>query len=372
MTAAAPAAGRSGAQAWAGFAASFEGSFDAYSDRVTRRMQELPTYEFVPEAELRGIVREGLGGLVPLVAERRAPNLNERRLYRHTTEAQASQGVTLDEMMQAWHMGFDVLRTWASEHVESEGLTGDVLLDFLDVTIPWLDSGVSVSVDYYRLAAQRSAQLDAEARAGFVRRVLTGDVGGEELRVRARMYGLNPHRTYYALRAGEPMRLAHGLAAEIDGEVWGFAPRLPDVDFAVGVSGPVPLDALARAFRLATRALDSATALGCTGCQDVSALGVHPAVLADHDVGDGLMDRFIAPVESLGATGTEILQTVHAYMSHQGHCERTGAELYVHANTVRYRVRRFEELTGTSLRDTPTFVAAWWALERHRLLRPAP
>ena len=192
MTAAAPAAGRSGAQAWAGFAASFEGSFDAYSDRVTRRMQELPTYEFVPEAELRGIVREGLGGLVPLIAERRAPNLTERRLYRHTTEAQASQGVTLDEMMQAWHMGFDVLRTWASEHVESEGLTGDVLLDFLDVTIPWLDSGVSVSVDYYRLAAQRSAQLDAEARTGFVRRVLTGDVGGEELRVRARMYGLNP------------------------------------------------------------------------------------------------------------------------------------------------------------------------------------
>ena len=116
-------------------------------------MQELPTYEFVPEAELRGIVREGLGGLVPLIAERRAPNLNERRLYRHTTEAQASQGVTLDEMMQAWHMGFDVLRTWASEHVESEGLTGDVLLDFLDVTIPWLDSGVSVAVDYYLLAA---------------------------------------------------------------------------------------------------------------------------------------------------------------------------------------------------------------------------
>ena len=292
MTAAAPAAGRSGAQAWAGFAASFEGSFDAYSDRVTRRMQELPTYEFVPEAELRGIVREGLGGLVPLIAERRAPNLNERRLYRHTTEAQASQGVTLDEMMQAWHMGFDVLRTWASEHVESEGLTGDVLLDFLDVTIPWLDSGVSVSVDYYRLAAQRSAQLDAEARTGFVRRVLTGDVGWKNSAFARACTASIP--TAPITRYVQASRC--GCTRPRGGDRWrrlGLRAPAAGLDFAVGVSGPVPLDALARAFRLATRAHDSATALGCTGCQDVSALGVHPAVLADHDVGDGLMDRFI-------------------------------------------------------------------------------
>jgi DNA-binding PucR family transcriptional regulator len=39
----------------------------------------------------------------------------------------------------------------------------------------------------------------------------------------------------------------------------------------------------------------------------------------------------------------------------------------VHPNTLRHRLRRFEETTGTTLRDPRHLVELWWALERQRL-----
>jgi putative transposase len=43
----------------------------------------------------------------------------------------------------------------------------------------------------------------------------------------------------------------------------------------------------------------------------------------------------------------------------------------VHVNTLRYRLRRFEELTGTSLRCVDDLVEIWWAIRRHELAADA-
>jgi DNA-binding PucR family transcriptional regulator len=45
----------------------------------------------------------------------------------------------------------------------------------------------------------------------------------------------------------------------------------------------------------------------------------------------------------------------------------TARALHVHPNTLRHRLRRFEETTGTTLRDPRHMVELWWALERRRL-----
>ncbi|HMH93751.1 MAG TPA: helix-turn-helix domain-containing protein [Streptosporangiaceae bacterium] len=47
-------------------------------------------------------------------------------------------------------------------------------------------------------------------------------------------------------------------------------------------------------------------------------------------------------------------------------CRRPQRRWGVHPNTVRYRVGRFEQATGCSLRHTESLVEAWWALRRHR------
>jgi DNA-binding PucR family transcriptional regulator len=51
--------------------------------------------------------------------------------------------------------------------------------------------------------------------------------------------------------------------------------------------------------------------------------------------------------------------------------DRTAEAMFVHANTVRYRLRRFEELTATDLRDGWVIANVVWALIRQNpTLRP--
>ena len=49
---------------------------------------------------------------------------------------------------------------------------------------------------------------------------------------------------------------------------------------------------------------------------------------------------------------------------------RQAAErLHVHENTMRYRLRRYAELTGADLTVTEELVGVWWALQRESLDR---
>lgn len=48
--------------------------------------------------------------------------------------------------------------------------------------------------------------------------------------------------------------------------------------------------------------------------------------------------------------GTNLLETLACYFAHDGNLQSTAAALYVHKNTVAYRLRKIEEITGLSLR----------------------
>ncbi len=53
---------------------------------------------------------------------------------------------------------------------------------------------------------------------------------------------------------------------------------------------------------------------------------------------------------------------MRAYLEHDRSIPRTAAALHVHVNTPRYRLSRFEALTGRSLTQTDTLVELAWAL----------
>lgn len=64
-----------------------------------------------------------------------------------------------------------------------------------------------------------------------------------------------------------------------------------------------------------------------------------------------LRDPRMADVFAGDAAGLRLLEALRAYLAHPGDIRSAAAELHIHPNTLRYRLRRIEELTGHSTTD---------------------
>jgi DNA-binding PucR family transcriptional regulator len=89
---------------------------------------------------------------------------------------------------------------------------------------------------------------------------------------------------------------------------------------------------------------------------------LRPAILADTEVGDELRRRYLEPLDAT-RSAAELLTTLREYFASGMHVERAADALSVHQNTLRYRISRFEELTGANRRDPRVAFEVWWALE---------
>ena len=82
------------------------------------------------------------------------------------------------------------------------------------------------------------------------------------------------------------------------------------------------------------------------------------AVAAAGDIMDRVAAEILGPLESLAdAERYTLLETLRVWIDVGGSASKAASRLYCHANTVRYRLRRFEEKTGRRL-DRPADVAA--------------
>ena len=79
---------------------------------------------------------------------------------------------------------------------------------------------------------------------------------------------------------------------------------------------------------------------------------------------DGLLD----PIERTeGEYGGELLRSLEAYIEHNGNWERAARQLYCHRHTLRYRIRKIEELTGRDLASARDRIEFWLALRGREL-----
>jgi DNA-binding PucR family transcriptional regulator len=69
------------------------------------------------------------------------------------------------------------------------------------------------------------------------------------------------------------------------------------------------------------------------------------ALAGDESARHALVDQVHRPLVEAGAT---VLDTLEAYLSHGSSVEATARALFVHPNTVRYRLKRVVEATGLS------------------------
>ncbi|MGH3388731.1 MAG: PucR family transcriptional regulator [Actinomadura sp.] len=109
---------------------------------------------------------------------------------------------------------------------------------------------------------------------------------------------------------------------------------------------------IARSYAEASRALAATVRMGESGGVTVFAdLGIHRLLLRVPDVGDlrAFAEEVIGRLlEEEAATGVEYLTTLSVYFNENSSPRRTAQRLHVHPNTVSYRIRRVEEITGLS------------------------
>jgi hypothetical protein len=356
------------------------------SEQILDRMRaEIPLYAQHDRDELRPSVLASLQRILLPLEEDRPCTEGELAAFRSYGEARARQGIPTEEMLGGWRLAVCGVVDEMIAVGRQLQITDSTLLELTRELLTTTDAAILAFTQGHHRAERELARQEQHRRTDFVRGILFGTLSPAEIRRQARRYGLDPDRDYRPIRAqptpAMPMEAIErllglavdssrprGLAALIDGDVAGFTDRMPgDNDgVVIGIGPATTLEQLEPSFRKATRAMATATAFGLTGVHDLARLGLLPAILADTDIAEELTHRYIEPVGS-GAAMHLILDTVRRYLILGMRADVTAEHMSVHHNTVRYRLRRYEELTGVDLRDPNCALEAWWALQRNRL-----
>ena len=81
-------------------------------------------------------------------------------------------------------------------------------------------------------------------------------------------------------------------------------------------------------------------------------------------------DGLLEPIErGEGEYGGELLRSLEAFIENNGNWERAARQLYCHRHTLRYRIRKIEELTGRDLGRATDRIELWLALQARELVK---
>ncbi|MFI1413969.1 PucR family transcriptional regulator [Streptomyces sp. NPDC020707] len=135
-------------------------------------------------------------------------------------------------------------------------------------------------------------------------------------------------------------------------------------ELVVGVSAPAGPVAAGAAYKQAEQALSVARRRGrvLVEHEDVATGSVVP-LLAD-DAVRAFADGLLRALHEHDATGRgDLVASLRAWLSRHGQWDAAAADLGVHRHTLRYRMRRVEEILGRSLDDPDVRMELWLALK---------
>ncbi|MFF5406073.1 PucR family transcriptional regulator [Streptomyces misionensis] len=135
-------------------------------------------------------------------------------------------------------------------------------------------------------------------------------------------------------------------------------------DIVVGLSAPAGPIAAAAAYKQAEQSLSVARRRGrvLVEHERLAAGSVLP-LLAD-DAVKAFADGLLRALHEHDATGRgDLVASLRAWLSRHGQWDAAAADLGVHRHTLRYRMRRVEEILGRSLDDPDVRMELWLALK---------
>ncbi|MEU6810683.1 PucR family transcriptional regulator [Streptomyces sp. NPDC046831] len=157
---------------------------------------------------------------------------------------------------------------------------------------------------------------------------------------------------------------ASALEAARSATVREQAPGGDEEEVVVGLSAPAGPIAAAAAYKQAEQALSVARRRGRVLVEhDQVASGSVLPLLAD-DAVRAFADGLLRALYEHDATGRgDLVASLRAWLSRHGQWDAAAADLGVHRHTLRYRMRRVEEILGRSLDDPDVRMELWLALK---------
>ena len=358
--------------------AELDGVVAAIGDRIRA---EIPDFRRLPAETLAGAIRGNVTRALTALRDVRAPTDAELEQAAAIGRERAEQGLTVDAVLHAYRISITAVWSRFGELARERGADVSSVLAFSETLWLWADAVMDIVGTAHREVELEQAREEQQRRDAFVLALLSGTLDPAELRAQSATFGLDADRDYVPFRAraaggGALSRRAavtlagdDGLVTGLDRDFAGIAAQVPRelAGVVCGLGPPVRLEALPAAFASASRALQTAVAFGQEGALSLADLSIRPAILADEALGDAFAARYLEPLEGLGRLGAELETTLRAWFDQEMRVEDTARALHVHPNTLRHRLKRFEEATGATLRDPRDLVELWWALEHRRL-----
>jgi hypothetical protein len=349
-------------------------------DRIVRRIaSEVQFYSdgvSVTDDQIRASVRDNVRALAAALASKR-PDLEPAR---ETGRERAEQGAPLPDVLHAYRLGFT--EVWAAivEVARRSRVPAETLLDAA-TDVWWLHGEFTDALTLaYRETAAELALARARRRSALVEALFTGSPDRDTLWEAAKALGLPWHGVFVVVAAEAPGLAQEGLpdaeallAARGIGSAWRLYPdiqtgiaSLRDAEALPGMiellernvrgrTGVSPvygsLDETPRALHHARLVLGSVPA-GAPAVALFEASPVRVLLAAAPDAAAELARSVLGPVLRLPEPDrATLLDTLRTWFDAGGSATETGRRMYVHPNTVRYRLRRVQEYTGRSLDD---------------------
>jgi PucR C-terminal helix-turn-helix domain len=367
---------------------------EATADVLSRRArdlvrEELPTYVNVPPDSLTESAMRNVRRAIAALSAGRAPKAAE---FDEAVVARdrADRGVPVEDVLRAYRVSLRVIRDAFLTEASDVGMNPDQVLAATQVLWDVTDAAtVQLALIHREMAVER-ARHDERHRADFLRGLLFGTLDPADIIARSPTYGLPVHHRYWALRGrpasgggledlkrtleragARPRRSA--LIGILDGDVAGVTSALPAMigtHWTIGVGPSTTLQAAEQSFHTASRVLDVAMRFSRTGCVQLEDLSWRVAVVSEPELGAHFVRKYVEPLAEEKDFGDTLCDTVGIFLASGESIGKTAERLSIHVNTLRYRLSRFEQVTGASLSSADTKVEVRWALEARALDRP--
>ncbi len=254
---------------------------------------------------------------------------------------------------------YELLQRTMVGDVLAEALSGHLYPEDLQARLRPFGIGERIAVLTFRLA-------DATAAAAAVEGLLEDEHVGNLVAIRG---GLLCAVVDVDGSGGAAPRDPVALAARIRTEL---TTRFGDTQ--AGASRPAATHSLRMAFHEARCALE-AVRLRNGDAPEVATyedLGAFQLLLSlqDEEALSSYCRSVLGPIEQgEGEYGDELVRSLDVFIENNGHWEKAAGELYCHRHTLRYRIRRIEQLTGRDFSSARDRIEFWLALRGRELAR---